>query len=263
MPGTTEREWEFARLESDGHRADVLVDRPEKRNAMNEAVLRDLTAAVEAAADLDGVRAIVMLGEGPVFSAGMDLEMMRDRADEGASRGLFPELLSTIEEVSVPTVAAAKRAAPAGAFELTLPFDFRMLGAEARYGVIEVKLGTFPHGGATQRLPRLVGLSKAKELVLTGEFIDPEDALSCGLVHEVVPDERVDARAREFADELCENAPLGMTRAKRALDAAFETPLDEGLELERELAAEIDDSRDYQEGFDARLEGREPEFEGR
>ena len=263
MPGTTEREWEFARLESDGHRADVVIARPEKRNAMDEAVIRDLTAAVEAATDLDGARAVVMLGEGPVFSAGMDLEMMRDRTDEGTSRELFPELLSAIEAANVPTVAAAKRAAPAGAFELTLPFDFRILGSEARYGVLEVKLGTFPHGGATQRLPRLVGLSKAKELVLTGEFVDPEEALSCGLVHDVVPDERVDARAREFADELCANAPLGMTRAKRALDAAFETGLEEGLELERELAAEIEDTRDYREGFEARLEGRDPEFEGR
>jgi enoyl-CoA hydratase/3-hydroxyacyl-CoA dehydrogenase len=126
-----------------------------------------------------------------------------------------------------------------------------------------VQLGTFPHGGATQRLPRLVGLSKAKEIVLTGEFVDPEEALSCGLVHDVVPDAQVDARAREFADGLCANAPLGMTRAKRALDAAFDTSMEEGLELERELAAEIEDSRDYREGFDARLDGREPEFEGR
>ncbi|MFC6939939.1 enoyl-CoA hydratase/isomerase family protein [Salinirubellus sp. GCM10025818] len=262
MSGTTEDEWEFARLESDGHRADVIIDRPEKRNAMDEAVLRDLTAAVEAVSGMEDVRAMVMLGEGPVFSAGMDLGMMRDRPDEGA-RELFPELLAAIENTSVPTVAAAKRAAPAGAFELTLPFDFRILGTEARYGVLEVKLGTFPHGGATQRLPRLVGLSKAKEIVLTGEFVDPEEALSCGLVHDVVPDARVDARAREFADDLCANAPLGMTRAKRALDAAFETSLEEGLELERELAAEIEDSRDYREGFDARLDGREPEFEGR
>jgi enoyl-CoA hydratase/carnithine racemase len=263
MTGTVEREWEFARLEREGHRADVVITRPEKRNAMNEGVLRDLAAAVEAAEGLEGVRAMVMLGDGPVFSAGMDLEMMRDRPDGGASRELFPELLGAIEDASVPTVAAIKRAGPAGAFELTLPFDFRILGSEARYGVIEVRLGTFPHGGATQRLPRLVGLSKAKELVLTGAFIDPEEARACGLVHDVVPDGRVDARAREFADELCANAPLGMTRAKRALDAAFETGLEEGLELERELAAEIEDSRDYAEGFEAHLEGREPEFEGR
>ena len=263
MTATVEREWEFARLESEGHRADVVIARPEKRNAMDEAVLRDLTAAVEAVGDLDGVRAMVMLGEGPVFSAGMDLEMMRDRPGSGASRELFPDLLSAIEGTGVPTVAAAKRAAPAGAFELTLPFDFRILGSEARYGVIEVQLGTFPHGGATQRLPRLVGLSTAKELVLTGEFVDPEEALACGLVHDVVPDSRVDARAREFADELCENAPLGMARAKRALDAAFETSMEEGLELERELAAEIEGSHDYAEGFEAHLEGREPEFEGR
>jgi enoyl-CoA hydratase/carnithine racemase len=263
MTGTVEREWEFARLETEGHRADVVISRPEKRNAMNEGVLRDLTAAVEAAGELDGVRAVAMLGDGPVFSAGMDLEMMRDRPGEGASRELFPDLLSTIEGLRVPTVAAIKRAGPAGAFELSLPFDFRILGSEARYGVIEVKLGTFPHGGATQRLPRLVGLSKAKELVLTGEFVDPDEALACGLVHDVVSDSRVDARARELADELCSNAPLGMSRAKRALDAAFETSLEEGLELERELAAEIEDSRDYREGFEAHLGGRDPEFEGR
>jgi len=263
MTGTVEREWEFARLERDGHRADVVITRAEKRNAMNEGVLRDLTAAIEVAADLDGVRAMVLVGEGPVFSAGMDLRMMRNRPDEGASRELFPELLGTIEGVRVPTVAAIKRAGPAGAFELSLPFDFRILGSEARYGVIEVKLGTFPHGGATQRLPRLIGLSKAKELVLTGEFIDPEEAAACGLVHDVVPDPRVDARAREFADDLCANAPLGMTRAKRALDAALETDLEEGLGLERKLAAEIEDSHDYAEGFEAHLEGREPEFEGR
>jgi enoyl-CoA hydratase/carnithine racemase len=261
MTGTVEHEWEFARLETDGHRADVVITRPEKRNAMHEGVLRDVTAAVEAAADRDRTRAVVMLGDGPVFSAGMDLEMMRDRP--GVSRGPFAGLLSAVEEVGVPTVAAVKRAAPAGAFELTLPFDFRILGAEAHYGVVEVKLGTFPHGGTTQRLPRLVGLSKAKELVLTGELVGPEEALACGLVHEVVPDPRVDARAREFADELCTNAPLGTTRAKRALDAAFENSLEAGLELEHELAAELEDSHDYREGFEAHIEGRDPEFEGR
>ena len=256
-------EWEYARVEREGHRADVTITRSDKRNAMNEGVLDQLREAFEVAEAQDGVRAIVLLGDGPVFCAGMDLEMMRDRKQDGATEGRFPRLLEAIDSTSVPTVAAIKRAAPAGAFELTLPFDFRVLGSEARYGVLEVQLGTFPHGGATQRLPRLVGLSRAKEIVLTGDWVAPQEAKTMGLVHEVVDDNEVDARARDLADELCENAPLGMQNAKVALNAALETPLDEGLELERTLGAQLDDTYDYNEGFSARIEGREPEFEGR
>ena len=256
-------EWEYARVEREGHRADVTITRSEKRNAMNEALMDQLREAFEVAEAQDDVRAIVLVGEGPVFCAGMDLEMMRDRKQDGATSRRFPRLLETIDEASVPTVAAIKRAAPAGAFELTLPFDFRVLGSEARYGVLEVQLGTFPHGGATQRLPRLVGLSRAKQIVLTGDWVDPQEAKTMGLVHDVVGDNEVDARARDLADDLCENAPLGMQNAKVALNAALETPLDEGLELERTLGAHLDDTDDYHEGFSARIEDREPEFEGR
>ncbi|PSP76864.1 enoyl-CoA hydratase/isomerase family protein [Halobacteriales archaeon QS_3_64_16] len=255
---------DLARIERVGHRVDVFIDRPEKRNAMNEAVMADLTEAFETVGTLDGVRAATLLGEGPVFCAGMDLGMMRERVGdpEDFDRETFPRLLDAIENCPVPTVAGIERAAPAGAFELTLPCDFRILGSDASYGVIEVALGTFPHGGATQRLPRLVGLAKAKELVLTGEFIDPEEAKRCGLVTEVVDPGTVAARTRGFADDLAENAPLGMERAKRALNGAFDTPLETGLQFERALGRELDDTQDYREGFDARIEGRDPEFEG-
>jgi enoyl-CoA hydratase/carnithine racemase len=253
-----------ARIETDGHRADVLIDRPEQRNAMNEAVMTDLTRAFRAIETLGGTRVATLLGEGSVFSAGMDLEMMRERAErpEEFDREAFPRLLEAIESCPVPTVAGIERAAPAGAFELTLPCDFRLLGADANYGVLEVKLETFPHGGATQRLPRLIGLAKAKELVLTGEFIDPEEAKRCGLVTEVVEPGTVVERTHTFADDLTGNAPLGMQRAKRALNEALDTPLDEGLAFGRALGRELDDTHDYREGFDARLEDREPVFEG-
>lgn len=253
-----------AMLEVQGHRADVFLSRPAKRNAMTVPVMEDLREAVERADANDAVRAITLLGEGPVFCAGMDLEMMRARADHDSDidREAFPRLLKAIDTTTVPTVAAIKRAAPAGAFELTLPCDFRVLGSEAKYGLLEVQLGTFPHGGATQRLPRLVGLAKAKEFVLTGEFIDPAEAERCGLVYDVVPDDEVDSRARELADSLSENAPLGMANAKEALDAALEVPLEEGLRYERMLGRELDGTRDYREGFEARLEDREPTFEG-
>ena len=255
----------LAAVETDGHRADIYLDRPEKRNAVTMALASDLTAAFERIDDDESIRAITLLGEGPVFCAGMDLETMRARADPDSAVewARFPELLGTIEAVRQPVVAGIEGAAPAGAFELTLACDFRLLGADADYGVIEVKLGTFPHAGGTQRLPRLVGLSKAKEIVLTGEYVPPEEALECGLVHEVCDPGTVDERAKAFADELCANAPLGMARAKRSLNAALETPKAQGLALEESLGRGLDDTRDYREGIEARLEGRKPEFEGR
>lgn len=252
------------KLDVDGHRADVILSRPEKRNAMDRELLSDLRTALEAVEDDEAVRAMTLLGEGPVFCAGMDLQMMRDRAEGDELETGLDDVARFVDEMSVPSVAGIKRAAIAGAFELVLPVDFRVISADADYGVIEVRLGLFPSGGATQRLPRLVGLSKAKELVLTGEYIDPAEAADCGLVHEVVADpEETDDRARAWADRLAENAPLGMASARRMLNAALDTPLEEGLDLESALGERLVDTRDYAEGFDARIEGREPEFEGR
>jgi enoyl-CoA hydratase/carnithine racemase len=252
-------------LDIDGYRADVVLNRPDKRNAMNESLLCDLKAALEEVETNEDVRAMALLGEGNVFCAGMDLEMMRDRGDseDPSLEVSLDDIACFIDEMSVPSVAGIKRAAIAGAFELVLPIDFRVIDQNARYGVIEVRLGTFPHGGATQRLPRLVGLSKAKELVLTGEYIDPEEAEQIGLVHEVVEnDDDVDDQARAWADRLTENAPLGMKKARQMLNSALEMPLDEGLALESALGEQTVDTHDYAEGFTARLEDREPEFRG-
>ncbi len=252
-------------LQIEGHRADVILNRPDKRNAMNRSLLNDLREALEEADNNDEVRAVTLLGKGPIFCAGMDLEMMHERAnsDDFSFETDIDDVARFIDQMSVPTVASIKGAAIAGAFELVLPVDFRIISRGAKFGVIEVSLGLFPSSGATQRLPRLVGLSKAKELVLTGEYIDPEEAKECGLVHEIVEDrEDTDERAREWADKLAKNAPLGMERARKLLNSALDMPLDEGLELETKMGEELVDTHDYEEGFAARLEDREPEFKG-
>ena len=252
-------------LDVEGHRADVVLDRPEKRNAMNGALLRDLKSALEEVNADDDVRVVTLSGNGPVFCAGMDLEMMRDRGgDEGDSLDVgLDDVTQFIEGMDVVSVASIKRGAIAGAFELVLPVDFRIISRDAKYGVIEVSLGIFPSGGATQRLPRLVGLSKAKEIVLSGEFIDPVEAADIGLVHEVVNDpDDVDERAKAYADELAENAPLGMESARELLNSALDMPLDEGLAFESAMGEQLTETDDYTEGFTARIEGREPEFEG-
>ena len=252
-------------LDVEGHRADVVLDRPEKRNAMNGALLRDLKSALEEVDTDDDVRVMTLSGNGPVFCAGMDLEMMRDRGgDEGDSLDVgLDDVTQFIEGMDVVSVASIKRGAIAGAFELVLPVDFRIISRDAKYGVIEVSLGIFPSSGATQRLPRLVGLSKAKEIVLSGEYVDPVEAADIGLVHEVVNDpDDVDERAKAYADELAENAPLGMESARELLNSALDMPLDEGLAFESAMGEQLTETDDYTEGFTARIEGREPEFEG-
>jgi len=258
-------ESEHVSIEVEGTRADVVITRPEKRNSLTGAAVRDLTEAVRAVEADDDVRAATLRGEGHVFCAGFDLEMMagNDVREHDALHRDFRELLDTIDAMTTPTVAAVQGAGIAGGFELTLPCDFRVLGADAKYGVIEVDLGIFPHQGSTQRLPRLVGLAKAKELVLTGEFVDPTEADRINLVTEVVPGDEVDDRARELADDLTEKAPRGVENALRAFSHTFDVPLGEGLDYEHALAMEVYGTDDRREGFEAQLEGREPEFSGR
>jgi enoyl-CoA hydratase/carnithine racemase len=256
----------LVKVDVDGHRADVVLNRPEKRNAMNRALLSDLLQAIEEVQEDTEVRAMTLLGEGPVFSAGMDLEMMRDRGEQGAvgsdeATGGLRKVTDALADSRVPVVAGLKRAAPAGAFELSLPADFRVISEDAQYGVIEVTLGMFPTGGAPSRLARLVGLGKAKEMVLSGEFIDPEEAKQFGLVNEVCEAEDVDERARAWADKLAKNAPLGMERARKVLNSTLQMPLEESLDYESALGDPLTETDDYTEGFTARIEDREPEFE--
>lgn len=253
------------RIERDDGRADVVIDRPDKRNALNEAVVADLTEAMGRVDDDDSVRAVALLGEGSVFCAGFELEVMYEKTtdEQEGFQEAFAELLDTMGGATTPIVAGIKGAGIAAGFEVTLPADLRVLGADAKYGIPEVNLGIFPHQGSTQRLPRLVGLAKAKELVLTGEYVDPEEAKRCNLATEVVPDGEVDERTRALADDLTEKAPLGIERALEAFEATFDVPLEDGLRTERRLALPLYDTRDKEEGFAARLDRREPEFEGR
>lgn len=252
-------------IETEDGRADVYLNRPDQRNAMDRDVIADLTTAIDQVDRDESIRAITLLGKGPVFCAGMDLDMMHeyDVNEHDTLHRELGALFERIDTTTTPVVAGIKRAGIAGGFELSLPADFRILGEEAKYGVIEVNLGIFPHQGSTQRLPRLIGLAKAKELVLTGEWIDPDAAVQCGLVNEVVPDADVDDRARSLADDLTTKAPLGVAAALRAFQQTFDVPLEDGLAYANQLALGVYDTADRREGFEAQLEGREPAFEGR
>ena len=255
-----------ATVSYDDHRADVTIARPEKRNALDLQTLTDLTAAVETVADTDrDVRAMTLLGEGGLFSAGMDLELMAE-ADVDGHEDIYEGLAglcNTLEAVPVPTVVGIEGAAIAGAFELTLPADFRVIGEDAVYGLKETKLGIFPFCGGTQRLPRLVGLGHAKDLVMRSDAIDPERAERIGLVNEVVAPDAVADRTRDLADELATRAPLGMERAKKCLNASLDVDLEAGLAMEYEGSKELWPTHDREEGFRSMLADRDPEYEGR
>lgn len=253
------------RIEYEEQRADIIIDRPDKRNALNEAAVTGLTEAFERADNDDKIRAITLLGSGSALCAGFQLEMMHKKTaeEQDTFQRSFRNLLDAIDQATTPVVAGIKGAAIAGGFELTLPADLRIIGDETKYGIIEVNLGIFPHQGSTQRLPRIVGIGKAKEMVLTGEYINPKEADRCDLVTEVVPETAVDQRAKGLADELTEKAPLGIQRALEAFQATFDVPLEHGLSTEHRLAMQVYGSDDRTEGFEARLQGRDPEFKGR
>jgi enoyl-CoA hydratase len=258
-------ELDNAYVERDGHRLDIVIDRPDARNALNRDVIADLMEAFEFAQDVNDARSITLTGEGPVFCAGMDLEMMK-AADGPVHEAIMDEvnaLFDLIDECRLPVVVGIEGAGVAGGFEMTLPADFRIIGETAKYGVLEVKMGLFPAGGSTQRLPRLVGMSNAKAIILLGDYVDPHDAAEMGLIYEVCPDDAVTERTRALGDELAARSPLGVQRALESLNMVWDVPLEDGLEFECLLCRDLFETADAEEGFASRLEGRDPEFDGR
>ena len=229
----------LAAIERHDSRADVYLTRPREENALTVDLLKDLTEAFRRLDADPEINAITLLGQGDVFSAGLDTDVVTDDpavVDEYLET--FAQLLELIDRVRQPVVAGIKAAALGPAFELTLAADLRVLDREGAYGLADASLGAFPQGGGTQRLPRLVGLSKAMELVLRDENVDPESALEIGLVHEVVDSSDVDEVAMEIADDLCTKPPIAIQNAKRSVKGSFEMPLDRGLIYERALGRE-------------------------
>lgn len=245
--------------------ATVTIDRPDARNALNATVREELTAAFEAAAEDDAVRVVVLTGgEGSgAFVAGADVTELRERdAEQQREASSFPRVYETVAECPKPVVARVNGHALGGGCELAQACDVRIAGEGAKLGQPEVDLGIIPGGGGTQRLPRLVGEGQALKLVLSGELVDATEAAELGLVEETVPGEELDDRVDELAGRMADRSPLALRRAKEAVRGAAERSLREGLEFERDLFVGLFDSHDKDEGIDAFLEGRDPEWRG-
>ncbi len=246
--------------------ATVTIDRPDARNAMNDAVRAELKRTMAALDAADAVRVVVLTGsdEAAAFVAGADVRDLqgRDPLDQRA-KGERPRVYEAVEEAAVPVIARVNGHALGGGCELALACDVRIAREGAKLGQPEVTLGLMPGGGATQRLPRLVGPGQARRLILSGEVIDADEADRIGLVEEVHPPDRFEERVDELAGDIAANAPLSVAFASTALDAAAEMSLSSGIEYEAELFNVLFDAEDKEEGIAAFLEGREPEWSGR
>jgi enoyl-CoA hydratase/carnithine racemase len=245
----------------------LVLNRPEKRNALNGELIRALGAAIEQAAADDGVRVVILRGEGAMFSAGMDLGDLRELSEDPSGLRAYRRPLlqwwNLLEEMPKPTIAAIHGAALGGAFELSLACDFRTMAEDAVAGIMEVRLGLLPDVGGCSRLPAVVGLGNAKELIMTGKVIDGREAHRIGFANRIAPADGLDEATDGLANELLACAPRAVGLAKRILDASAKPAL--AVTLEQEVAAQetLAASDDFAEGRRAFFAKRDPEFAGR
>ena len=244
----------------------TLVNPP--LNLVTEALLHELAAALdtlEAAAPND-VRVVVLTGSGDrAFSAGSHVgEFESQRGPAGRERHeLESGVARRLAELPMPTIAAIEGNALGGGLELALCCDIRIASERARLGLPEVRLAVTPGAGGTQRLPRVVGPARARELILTGRVLNAEEAERIGLVHQVVPAGEALAAADAVAVEIALRGPLAVREAKRLIDSATETSLNAGLAAELDASDRIFATDDLLEGATAFLEKRDPEYRGR
>ncbi|MBB1633420.1 enoyl-CoA hydratase/isomerase family protein [Cupriavidus sp. UME77] len=247
----------------------ITINRPDRMNTLGGTMKPDLARAFfELARNDDHVRAVLITGSGDrAFCAGADIKERATDAVRGTEHFVRQksthELFRSIEEFEKPVVAAINGVALGGGLEIALCCDIRIASTNARFGLPEVKLGVIPAAGGTQRLPRLIGEARAKELILTADLVDAETAQRYGLVSRVVDLADLMPTAMELSQRIARHPPLAVRFAKRAINRGMQTDLDSGLEYERYASAMIVDSEDRVEGMRAFLEKREPQFNGR
>lgn len=214
----------------------IVLNRPEKRNAMNQELLLALGEELRAAAAEDSVHCVVLRGEGPVFSAGVDLVELASSAGEPGKlrtfRKVFLECANLCEAMAKPVVCQIHRTCVGGALEVALGCDLRVAADDAKLGLPEVKFGIIPDVGGSSRLPAVVGLGRAKELIMTARLIDAHHAERIGLVNRVAPAGALEEAVAALTEELLANSHVAVGRAKLVMDASARPALTATLELE-------------------------------
>src|SRR5881394_1370386 len=250
-------------VEREGPLATITVNRPKSLNALNSHTLRELTQAVRECADQ---RAIILTGAGEkAFVAGADISEMAPMTPWAARE--FSELghvlTALIEDIPCAAIAAVNGYALGGGLELAVACDMIFASENAKLGLPEVTLGVTPGFGGTQRLVRLVGKLRAKEIIFTGEMVDAQTACRIGLVNEVVPQAQLLAHCKKVAAKIAERGPLAIARAKRLVERGYDMPLRAANRQEAETFALLFDTQDRAEGMKAFLEKRPARFVGK
>jgi len=244
----------------------LTINRPEKMNALSQELTAELSLLLEEIENDDELRVIVITGAGDkAFMAGADINELVER-DARLGRRVSrerQEIFSRIENLHVPVIAAVNGYALGAGLELALACSIRICSEKAQFGAPEVKLGIIPGDGGTQRLPRLVGQGRAMEMIITGDFIDAQEAYRTGLVNKVFPPEKLKEEAMELAEKIASRPPLAVRYAKEAVNRSQEGDSASGFALESYLHALSCTTEDKKEGVSAFLEKRKGKFKGK
>ncbi|SES42144.1 enoyl-CoA hydratase [Psychrobacillus sp. OK032] len=245
--------------------AQIVIDNPPV-NVLSADVIEQLNTVVDEIERDSNVKVVVLTGAGEkAFVAGGDIkgfpEWIGKGVEEAKQKSLWlQEPLNKIEQLPHPTIAAINGLALGGGCELALSCDIRVAEEHVQIGLPEVKLGLFPGAGGTQRLPRLIGKARAKEMIFTGEPISAEEAERIGLVNHVVPKGKALEKALEIASKISNYSSLPITFAKRSIDDGYEQPLNEGLVTEASYFGDVFQTKDVKEGVEAFIQKRKPNF---
>ncbi|MDF1522198.1 MAG: enoyl-CoA hydratase-related protein [Trueperaceae bacterium] len=257
-------EFEYLGITVDDGVAVVTIDRPDALNALNGELMFELATALDLLEGDLSVRALVITGAGRAFVAGADVANLAQLDDPFAGREASltgQDLMNSLAALPFPTIAAINGFALGGGLELALACDLRVAATGAKLGLPEVGLGLIPGYGGTQRLPRLIGLGRALDLILTGRHVGAEEAMALGLVNRVADDALAEAVA--LARVTLRNGPVAIGLAKEAVTRGCDVTLPQGLEIEADLFGMTASTEDMKEGTAAFLEKRAPDFNGR
>jgi len=236
--------------------ATIILNRPDVLNSLDSKMIEEIIAAMDEIEKDDGIKVVIITGKGRAFSAGADLKGGFPIGDPNVTGMKFVE-------ISKPVIAAINGLALGGGLELAMACDIMIASEDAELGLVEVNIGMIPAGGGTQRLPRIIGKHKAKELLFLGERISAAEAERLGLLNRVVPANKLVDETKDLAKKISEKAPLAVKKIKYAVDKGLEMNLDGGFECELEAAIEIAGSEDFREGIKAFSEKRKPIFKGK
>jgi len=253
---------ELVLLNKDENIATLRINRSKAYNALSREIVDLIDDILEELRNDKGIRALIITGDDH-FAAGADIANMVERTPEEAKAFLFTGTFEKLEKLEIPTIAAISGYALGGGLELALACDFRIASEDAQMGLPEINLGIMPGAGGTVRLPRLIGESKAKELIFLGNKISAEEAFRYGMVNNVFPKENLMEEALKLAKKLAKKAPIALGSAKKAIQSGDGKKRTEALKEESEIWSQLFSTHDQKEGMRAFLEKRKPQYQGK